>query len=588
MIPRTYPSRVNSTTGRVEALVSFISSTTGLQRWVDYTPVAFVTDATPVEGSYNNNGYIAVADVGSTTGLQAGKDYIRVYLDPNATDAWRVNSVGFIPVGYSGIGGIPYALFANNEQGVWYDPSDRTTLFQDSAGTTPVTAVEQPVGLMLDKSKGLVLGSELVTNGTFDTNINGWTFDGTAGGQSWASGKLRVVSGSNFARSYTTITTVIGKMYKVRCNSTNISGVNTGAYISKADNAAGGTNSVFSVVGAAGDRELVFTATATTTYILVGSSTSSSTNDFDNISVRELPGNHAFQATATSRPVLSARYNLLLNTETLATQNVTTAATTQRLRFEGTGSITLSGTATGTYSAGSHTFSTTAGTLTLTVTGSVTKADLRASNDAFGQPAYQRVTTATNYDTVDFKPYLRFDGTDDWLQTNSINFTATDKMTVFAGVRKLSDAAYGMITELSTSFATLANYGSFYFGAGNQSGSPNAPAYSTGSRGSIAAAAAQSADAVTYVAPITNVVTATHDISGDSTTIRADGATAASGTGDKGTGNFGNYPLYIGRRGGTTLPFNGLLYGLIVRGAATTTATIQATETYMNGKTGAY
>ena len=43
-------------------------------------------------------------------------------------------------------------LFANGEQGVWYDPSDLSTLFQDSAGTVPVTSVEQPVGLILDKS----------------------------------------------------------------------------------------------------------------------------------------------------------------------------------------------------------------------------------------------------------------------------------------------------------------------------------------------------------------------------------------------------------------------------------------------------
>lgn len=34
----------------------------------------------------------------------------------------------------------------------WYDPSDQATLFQDSAGTTPVTATGQPVGKMLDKS----------------------------------------------------------------------------------------------------------------------------------------------------------------------------------------------------------------------------------------------------------------------------------------------------------------------------------------------------------------------------------------------------------------------------------------------------
>lgn len=44
------------------------------------------------------------------------------------------------------------ALFAASEPGVWYDPSDITTLFQDSAGTTPVTAAGQPVGRMLDKS----------------------------------------------------------------------------------------------------------------------------------------------------------------------------------------------------------------------------------------------------------------------------------------------------------------------------------------------------------------------------------------------------------------------------------------------------
>lgn len=43
-------------------------------------------------------------------------------------------------------------LFANGEQGVWYDPSDLSTLFQDATGTTPVTSDGDPVGLMLDKS----------------------------------------------------------------------------------------------------------------------------------------------------------------------------------------------------------------------------------------------------------------------------------------------------------------------------------------------------------------------------------------------------------------------------------------------------
>ena len=46
----------------------------------------------------------------------------------------------------------PASLFAGGTEGAWYDPSDLSTLFQDSAGTTPVTASGQPVGLMLDKS----------------------------------------------------------------------------------------------------------------------------------------------------------------------------------------------------------------------------------------------------------------------------------------------------------------------------------------------------------------------------------------------------------------------------------------------------
>jgi len=51
---------------------------------------------------------------------------------------------------YSGLS--PDDLFTGNETGVFYDVSYLSTLFQDSAGTTPVTTAGQPVGLMLDNS----------------------------------------------------------------------------------------------------------------------------------------------------------------------------------------------------------------------------------------------------------------------------------------------------------------------------------------------------------------------------------------------------------------------------------------------------
>jgi hypothetical protein len=51
-------------------------------------------------------------------------------------------------------------LFELDEQGCWYDVTDRSTMFQDLAGTQPITASGQTVALHLDKSRGLVLGPE--------------------------------------------------------------------------------------------------------------------------------------------------------------------------------------------------------------------------------------------------------------------------------------------------------------------------------------------------------------------------------------------------------------------------------------------
>ena len=56
-----------------------------------------------------------------------------------------------------GNGFSPASLFAGGQQGLLLEAFDIDTLFQLSAGTTPVTASGQPVGLMLGKSQGLVL-----------------------------------------------------------------------------------------------------------------------------------------------------------------------------------------------------------------------------------------------------------------------------------------------------------------------------------------------------------------------------------------------------------------------------------------------
>jgi len=84
------------------------------------------------------------------------------------------------------------------------------------------------------------------------------------------------------------------------------------------------------------------------------------------------------------------RTNLLLNSATLATQSVTVAAVAHTLSFYGTGTVTLSGTSTAGPAVGSGafpartvlTFTPTAGSLTLTVSGSVTSAQLEAGSSA--------------------------------------------------------------------------------------------------------------------------------------------------------------------------------------------------------------
>lgn len=65
----------------------------------------------------------------------------------------KIYNVGFNSVRIGSVNeSSPLDLFASGEEGVWYDPSDLSTLYQDEAGTIAVTQDGDPVGLMMDKS----------------------------------------------------------------------------------------------------------------------------------------------------------------------------------------------------------------------------------------------------------------------------------------------------------------------------------------------------------------------------------------------------------------------------------------------------
>ena len=182
----------------------------------------------------------------------------------------------------------------------------------------------------------------------------------------------------------------------------------------------------------------------------------------------------------------------------------------------------------------------------------------------------QKTTTLLNVteDGVESTYSLYFDGIDDFLQTNNIDFTATDEVSVFAGVRKLSDAKVALVCELSADLGL--NNGTFYLAAPAVAGSGSITFNSKGTSFAPAGGPA--------FAPVSKVVAGSAKITEPRTSIRIDGVLKSSTGSAQGLGNYGNYPLYIGRRGGASLPFNGHLYSLIIMGrlaSAEETSTIE-------------
>ena len=179
-------------------------------------------------------------------------------------------------------------LFANGEQGFFYYPSDMGTMFQDAAGTIPTTT-GQPVGLMLDKSKGLVLGSELIPQ---PLNFNAWvktgavtSFTGNSFTSSAAGGCTLSVFGANNTKTH---------IFKLKGNSTVAGALR--------NSTAGGVGLSIPI----GSFDLTFISPLVST---VGSSIyialiGAGTLTIDSISIKELTGNHAYQATSAARPIL--------------------------------------------------------------------------------------------------------------------------------------------------------------------------------------------------------------------------------------------------------------------------------------------
>jgi hypothetical protein len=545
------------------------------------------------------------------------------------------------------------SLFASGEAGLALDVETayrRGWLYQDSAGATVSAAAGDPVGLILDTSRGGLdsLGSELVTNGGL-SDATGWTLAGASppsitGGQAvWSASTGEIQWASSL---------VAGRWYRLECDLTSY----TSGTLAFRD---GTTNTTIATTGATlGKKTFLVLATSNQIRFIAFSS---ATLAIDNISIREIPGNHASQTTSGSRPLLArtpdgGRRNLLTYSEQFDvtsggwTKNAATVTANSTTAPDGTATAdTITATAAfGNFNQVSSQAST---TFTMSIyakkngfdqielgitnnnaygNGFAARFDLTTglyvSQRTFGTgytltgysiadagSGWYRITcsgtisvaaapcgwagltasavngstvfvwgaqletgsSVTAYQKVDLTSDvtesgkrdcwgLLFDGSDDSLVTASVDFSATDKMTVMAGVRKNVDTARATVCELTASIAS--NNGGFHLTA------PNAASdtFAFESKGT----SLTDAVATGIAAPATRVLTGIGNIAGDSASLRVNGAVADTDTGDQGTGNYANAAVFIGSRGGSSFRFNGLIYTLIVRGATTPTGTI--------------
>jgi trimeric autotransporter adhesin len=127
-----------------------------------------------------------------------------------------------------------------------------------------------------------VTGSELVTNGTFDSDTSGWTASALT--TSVASGQATLTMTSTYGTFVQGITTVVGKTYTITCDI--VSETVSGALYLGAGTTSGGSQLGLSTTSV-GSNAFTFTATGTTTYVaLYFNGASSQAAVIDNFTAR--------------------------------------------------------------------------------------------------------------------------------------------------------------------------------------------------------------------------------------------------------------------------------------------------------------
>ena len=178
------------------------------------------------------------------------------------------------------------------------------------------------------------------------------------------------------------------------------------------------------------------------------------------------------------------------------------------------------------------------------------------NNHAFQTVSASRPILRKNAETG--ANYLEFDGTNDFLQTANIDFTATDKVGLFAGLNRTGNANVGTVLETGSSFTNPTGGFGIRCPVGVGTDTLNLLASAGGS--SVSTGEVVSPDMLVYSGFIDlSKTTAIEQIN-----FKVNGVLVnTTRSGLAGNGNLANVPVYIGRRAGVSRPFSGHIYGLI-------------------------
>lgn len=304
------------------------------------------------------------------------------------------------------------AIVSGNN-GAWFDPEDMSTMYQDAAGTTPVTALEQHVGRWLDKSGNGNHATQSITASrpTLSARYNSLTKTEYFADAAW----LKEGGGAGSTPSITPNYGIAPNGSKTACRV--ILNLNAGNLVGD-----------FSRLS-----QIISSIPANTTAC---SSIYVRTNDGSTKSIMMSLGGVArsvIPVTPEWRQVITVGFR---------------ADTGYDPRFE------LRGTFGTSYSADVL----------------IWHPQLNIGTTPL---PYQRVNTNTDYDTVGFKKYLKFDGVDDYLNLPYLGLYANGSAAIVAASDALSQTTDTyVISERSTS-----NVNPKYFPSRQLAGAGNMDAY---------------------------------------------------------------------------------------------------------------